>query len=274
MRRLLAALGLIGLISPAFAADYELPALRGSQMFVPAYPTYFSWQGFYAGGQVSFTSASSDFTRATEPMVAFSLRQTVVEAVAAPSQWAVLGGRDTGAGGFGGFLGYNLQWDNAVVGFEFNYTHSSLDLDATSSPISRQASAGQFTYDVTLDATGSLRITDFATTRARFGWVVDNFMPYATVGLAFGRADVALSTVVSGFQIGPPPANPVVPFAFSQSQTKSGAYMYGYSGSAGVDYALTSGIFARAEYEYIHWHEIFNIASSMHNFRAGLGVKF
>ena len=59
MRRLLAALGLIGLISPAFAADYELPALRGSQMFVPAYPTYFSWQGFYAGGQVSFTSASS-----------------------------------------------------------------------------------------------------------------------------------------------------------------------------------------------------------------------
>jgi hypothetical protein len=47
MRRLLIALGLIGLFSPAFAADYGLPrydppTLRGSDTFVPAYPTYFN----------------------------------------------------------------------------------------------------------------------------------------------------------------------------------------------------------------------------------------
>jgi opacity protein-like surface antigen len=73
MRCLLAALGLIGLLSPAFAADYELPTLRGSDMFVPATPTYFSWQGFYAGGQLSYSSASADFSGASAPLIAFSL---------------------------------------------------------------------------------------------------------------------------------------------------------------------------------------------------------
>src|SRR5258708_10578282 len=49
MRCLLAALGLIGLLTPAVAADYELPTLRGSQMFIPAAPAYFSCERPYAG---------------------------------------------------------------------------------------------------------------------------------------------------------------------------------------------------------------------------------
>src|SRR5450631_3904447 len=107
MRCLLAALGLIGLLSPAFAADYELPTLRGSDMFVPASPTYFSWEGFYAGGQLSYSSVQSDFSGATQPLVAFSLRVTTILDQMTPDQWAVLGSRSTGAAGFGGFLGYN-----------------------------------------------------------------------------------------------------------------------------------------------------------------------
>ncbi len=278
MRCLLAALGLIGLLSPAFAADYELPRLRGSETFVPAYPTYFSWQGFYAGGQVSYTSASANFSAATQPLIAFSLRQTAVLAVAAPDQWPVLGTRDTGAAGFGGFLGYNIQWDDAIIGLEFNYTHSSLDAVASSSPLARRVVANGLTYDVALDASGSLRISDFATTRTRFGWAIGNFMPYATLGLAFGRADVALTTNVFGTQTGPnpnpPPANQVVPFSFTQGQSKNGAYLYGFSGGAGLDFALTQNIFARGEYEFIEWQKFWSITSSMHNFRAGLGVKF
>lgn len=97
--------GPVGLLSPAFAADYELPTLRGSEMFVPASPTYFSWHGFYAGGQLSYTSANADFSGATQPLIAFSLRELALEAVAAPDQWPVLGTRATGAAGFGGFLG-------------------------------------------------------------------------------------------------------------------------------------------------------------------------
>jgi opacity protein-like surface antigen len=278
MRSLLAALGLIGLLSPAVAADYELPTLRGSEMFVPAFPTYFSWQGAYAGGQLSYTSASVDFSRATQPLVAFSLRQTALLAQAAPDQWQVLGTNEPGAGGFGGFLGYNIQWDNAIIGLELNYTHSSLDAVAPSSPLARRITANGLTYDVTLDASGSLHISDFVTTRARFGWSIGNFMPYGTFGLAIGRADVALSTNVFGTQTGPnpnpPPANQVVPFAFTQGQSKNGAYLYGYSGGGGVEVAVTRNIFARGEYEFIEWRSLWQIASLMHNFRLGLGVKF
>src|SRR5271165_346614 len=86
-----AVLGLIGLLSSASAADYELPTLRGSDMFIPAPPTYFSWQGFYAGGQVSYTSANVDFSTATQPLVAYSLRNSTVLAQMSPDQWPVLG---------------------------------------------------------------------------------------------------------------------------------------------------------------------------------------
>jgi outer membrane immunogenic protein len=279
-----AALGLIGLLSPALAADYEPPVLRGSNMFVPAYPTYFSWQGFYAGGQVSYSSAFTNFTAATQPLVAFSLRNTTILDQMLPDQWQALGTVSRSSAGFGGFAGYNIQWDNAVIGLELNYTHSSLDLGAPSTPLTREKTVDGLITDVTIDASGSMHISDFATTRARFGWSIHNFMPYGTVGLAFGRADVAVSTVVTVVQTDPNFPNPAPPPAtirqtfppivFSSSQVKTGAFLYGYSGGFGLDYALTQSIFARGEYEFIQWERFWSITSSMHNFRAALGVKF
>jgi outer membrane immunogenic protein len=290
MRRLLAvrfaALGLIGLLSPAFAADYDLPILRGSDMFVPATPTYFSWQGLYAGGQLGFTSATADFSRATQPMVAFSLRNSTILAQMTPDQWQVLGKSDNGAGAFGGFVGYNFQWDNAVIGLELNYSHSSLDFASPSSSLAREQTVNGLIDDVNLDASGRMHISDFLTTRARLGWAIDHFLPYGAIGVAVGRADVALATVVSGTETDPNTPNPFPPpatfpiprvvgvFSYSNSTAKSGAFMYGFSGAAGLDYAFTQNIFGRAEYEYIQWARFFSIAPSMHNLRAGLGVKF
>jgi hypothetical protein len=68
-------LDLIGLLSPAFAANYDLPEYEpstwcGSQPLVPGFPTYPRWEGLYAGGQLSFSSANSDFSAATQPLVA------------------------------------------------------------------------------------------------------------------------------------------------------------------------------------------------------------
>jgi opacity protein-like surface antigen len=112
----------------------------------------------------------------------------------------------------------------------------------------------------------------------RFGWATGNLLPYGALGLAFGRADLALSTSVFGTQTGPnpnpPPATQVIPFAFGQAQAKNGAYLYGYSAATGLDYALTQHVFARGEYEYIQWQRFWSITSGMHNFRAAVGVKF
>jgi outer membrane immunogenic protein len=280
MRSLFVALGLIGLSFPASAADYglpryePLPGLRGSQTFVPASPVYPRWDGFYVGGQLSYSSGNSDFSAATQPLVAFSLRNTTILDQMTPDQWPVLGTNEPGAAGFGGFLGYNFQWDNAVIGLEFNYTHSALNADAPSSPLARRQNVGNLIEDVAITANGSLHISDFATTRARFGWVIDNFMPYATIGLAFGRADMAVSTDVLVTETDPNTKLVVDQFDFPQSQSKNQAYLYGFSGGAGLEVAFTPNLFGRGEYEYIQWQRLWQIASGMHNFRLGLGVRF
>jgi outer membrane immunogenic protein len=279
-----AALGLIGLLNPALAADYELPTLRGSDMFVPAFPTYFRWQGFYAGGQLSYSSAATNFTTSTQPLVAFLLRNTTVLDQMNPDQWPVLGSVAPSAPGFGGFLGYNVQYDNVIVGLELNYTHASLNSGAPDFPLTRRQVVGGLINDVTLDASGHVNISDFATTRARFGWSIGNFMPYATIGFAFGRADVSVSTLVTVVETDPNFPNPTPPpatikqvvgvFTFAGGQEKNGAFLYGYSGGFGLDFALTQNLFARGEYEFIQWQRFWSITSSMHNFRAGLAVKF
>jgi outer membrane immunogenic protein len=286
MRRLLVVLGLIGLISPGLAADYDLPTLRGSDVFVPAFPTYPRWDGSFFGGQLSYGNLHADFVGATPPQVEFLLRNTTILSQMLPDQWQVLGSNEAGAGGLGGFAGYNWQFDRAIVGVEFNYTHSSFNAGAPSSPLTRRQTVDGLITDVTLDASASLHITDLATTRARFGWAVDQFMPYMTIGLAAARADVSLSTQVFVTQSdptilvpnpNPPPAQvPAVVgrFVFSNAQTKSSAYMWGYSGGGGLEWALTQNLFARADYEYISLSPVMRITSHFNIAHLGLGVRF
>ena len=78
---LLILLLILGMASPALAADYDLPILRGSSQ--PPAPvvtvgpaTFTRWSGFYFGGNVSLGSATSDFSTATRPLVQFSLQHT------------------------------------------------------------------------------------------------------------------------------------------------------------------------------------------------------
>jgi len=205
MCRLLVALGLVGgLLSPAFAADYDLPTLRGSQPVTPIAPvttvgpaTFTRWSGFYVGGDFSYNFTQGDFSSATQPLLAFSLRSLTLEEVAQPSTIPVLGNGAANAFGGGGFLGYNTQWQDLIIGVEANYTHTNLNATATSSPLggtsspSRVFSAGSASYDVSLSGTGNLHLTDYGEARARAGYVVGNLLPYGFVGVVVGRQATA-----------------------------------------------------------------------------------
>ena len=279
MRCLLAVLGLIGLLSSAFAADYELPTLRGTDTFVPAYPTYFGWDGFYAGGQLTYGNANSDFTNSTQNLLAFALRNLTFEQEAQPSTVTLLGPSDTGAAGLGGFVGYNVQYDAAVVGLEFNYTHTGFNSVSPEFPIGRLTgvlSNGK-QYNFYLTGSGTMHTTDVGVLRARAGYATGNFMPYVTVGAAVGRADMAVSVSCSCQEI-TPNSNPalvrVLDFSFTQGKSKDVAYLFGFAGGGGFDYALTQNIFARAEYEYISWSPVWQVTSHIQTGRVGLGVKF
>jgi outer membrane immunogenic protein len=119
------------------------------------------------------------------------LRQSTLENEDSVSTWPVLGSGGSDAVGYGGFVGYNTQWQDLVLGLEGNYTHTAFSMSAGSTPISRSVTAGGNPYNVNLTGTGQLEITDYASPRARAGWALGNFLPYGfSVG---GGLDWALT---------------------------------------------------------------------------------
>jgi len=286
MRLLLVALGLIGgLLSPAFGADYDLPILRGSEPVAPVVSvgpaTFTRWSGFYVGGQFSYSDANTDFSNATAPLVSFSLRDTTLEADQSPSQYQVLGRGTDNAFGYGGFVGYNTQWQDVILGVEANYTHTSLNTSSSTTPISRVVSAGGSTYSVNLTGTGNLDLTDYASLRARAGYVVGNLLPYGFAGFAIGRGDYNVTTHVYGQQnaatavLPCDPANSTcVGYDFSNSVGQSNALLYGLSVGGGLDWALTQNVFLRGEFEFIQFAPLANVTASIVSARVGAGLKF
>ncbi len=267
MRRLLLAVALFGFAAEAVAGEMMFPTLRGSDTFVPAPPTYTRWSGYYVGGQWSQNGASVDFAGATQDLVAFALRETALEQESQPSLWQVLGKSSTSASGYGAFVGFNSQWEDAILGLELNYNRTSFMAIAPVSPLTRATGAGGNAYLVTLDASGSMRITDFGTLRARAGYAAGNFLPYLTAGLALGRADIARSVVIPLTENG-------VPFTFSGSESKQGAFIYGWAVGAGVDALVMPNVFLRAEAEYVNFAPISGMHATITSARVGAGLKF
>ena len=277
MRRVIYALLAVAFAPSAFADD--LSWLTGPQ--ATNVPVVNGWAGIYIGGQVSYSGAGGNFANTTQGPVGYSLRETTLEAEVGPSNWPVLGQANHSAAGYGGFVGYNTQFERLVLGVEANYDQANLSLIAPNSPISRQTSAGGNIYDVTVSGSGSVTDLNFGTLRARAGWALGNFLPYAFTGLAIGHANVNIAATVSGIENpqnqpctpgGPMPA--CAPFSFTGTAGKTGEWMYGFTFGGGLDVALTRNVFLRAEYEYVQFAPIANLILDVNTVRGGLAVKF
>jgi outer membrane immunogenic protein len=282
---------LLGLASPTLAADLDV--LRGSESVAPVVSvgpaTFTRWSGFYFGGDFSYNFTQGDFSRATQPLLAFSLRNLTLEEEVQPSTIPVLGNGAANAFGGGGFLGYNTQWQDLIIGVEANYTHTNLNATATSSPLggtsspSRVFSAGGASYNVSLSGTGNLNLTDYTEARARAGYVVGNLLPYGFVGVVVGQASYSVTTSANVTQSTQTPYPfPCVPnpnptcqtFNFFNSAGQSNALLYGFSVGGGLDWALTPNIFLRGEFEFVQFAPISNILVYIVDARAGVGFKF
>jgi opacity protein-like surface antigen len=293
LRWIIAAAVILAFAPSVFAADLAPPSsvfaadVAPPPSWLPAGPALFTrWSGFYAGGNVSYSSATAEFAKATQPLVASSLVETTLEALIQPSNFPVLGTASSSASGFGGFAGYNTQWQDLVLSLEADYTHSPVNVVSSSSPIlDRVFTVGSDLDSVSLSGTGSLSVTDYGSLRARAGWVVDNFLPYGFAGVALGRGDYAVTSLIFGQQNSATPPPPLTfpcgapsptctNFAFANSAARNGVLLYGFSVGGGFDWALTSNIFVRAEYEYIQFAPIANITASISSARVGVGFKF
>jgi len=280
VRWVICALMAVAFAPSAYAGDFDV--LRGPV------PTY-HWGGFYAGGQVGFSSANGNFTSATQSNLAYILRNTQINEDEGISNWSVLQPQtSTGAGNFGGFAGYNVEWQDIVLGLELNYNRVSLStstsgaeertfFDSNNLPANHN-----YFYDVRAGAQASLQMTDIAQLRTRAGVEVSNYLPYTFLGFAVGRANYANTatveyTAVDEPAVTNPPTTPLPDLAFgpvSQGQSQGNAYLYGISGGFGTDIGITPNIFLRGELEYIYFFPVDGIHVTVASARVGAGIKF
>lgn len=292
----LCGLGLVALTTTSFAAD--MPVLRGSQGFVPTEPTYFRWQGVYVGGQAGYSSGGIDLTKAASSQLSYILRNSVLEAPV--SGWELLGKGNATSVSYGGFIGYNFQWDDAVLGVEANYNRTSISVSSAGSlsrslvnPSGSTPPTGHtYTYNVTTSAAASANVTDVATFRARGGWAAGPWMPYAFAGVAVGRADISRSASMGGtlqddysvsdlysvggtiVSVSRPVQDVYTLTPGSQGDNKSGVFMYGWTAGLGMDVALTQNIFLRGEWEWVQFTSVDGININLSTVRGALGAKF
>jgi opacity protein-like surface antigen len=270
LRWLVCGLAFIGTAQQASAADLADAFLRGSSTVIDNGGV--TWNGAYIGGQFGGAASGTDFSRATKSLVAFLLRNTTIENEGHVSNWTTLGKGDTTGMSYGGFVGYNMQWDAAVLGVEANYNRTSLTMSANDSMARLFSTSDGYNNDVQIDAGSNIHITDYGTLRMRGGWAAGNFMPYGFVGFALGRADVTNSArvIASGTKAGSPSYSTDTTVAVS----RTGDFAYGFATGLGVDIALMQNIFVRAEYEYVQFGEFNDLKTHIHTARIGGGLKF
>jgi outer membrane immunogenic protein len=266
------------LASTAFAADLDLDTLRGP---LPVGPAAFTrWAGFYAGGQFGFSSGNVDFSKATQPLLASSGQQLALINLAHIDRWEPLNSNaNATATGFGGFVGYNTQWQDLIIGIEANYTHAPIKTVATNTPVDRTLSVNGFNDSANVSGSGSLSVTDFGSLRARFGYVLNNFMPYGFAGFALGLGSYNVTADANGQQSTTtvpctPAPGTCIDYDFGGTANKSNALFYGFSVGAGLDWAVTSNIFVRGEYEFIQFAPVANLTAKISTARVGAGFKF
>jgi opacity protein-like surface antigen len=285
-----------GFANGAAGRDFSVlgePVLRGSGADQPSRPTYmpgsplqFRWEGLYIGGHVGRTMGGFDYGNGVVSLLEYILRQDVV--LNHVRDWTTLDKENASATSYGGFIGYNTRWEDAVVGLELNYNRTNVRSSAADS-LTRifqddAVAPGNhhFFYSTTVSGSASAKVTDYGTLRARFGWATGQFLPYGFAALAVGRADVVRSATVRYTRtdipdILDPPITPQPVFNFgptTKSEISNGVFAVGYSAGAGIDIALLPNVFVRGEWEWIQFSAFKDVNVSFNTVRAAAGVKF
>jgi opacity protein-like surface antigen len=260
----------------AVAADPGYPVLRGSNTYEIGPPSYRDWSGFYAGGHVGYANTIVNFTEGVGAQVANILRFTTIQNEFQPSNWASLPKQNVIKPTFGAFIGYNVQFEDTIIGVEANYNRTSVKTAAADTITRVVDTSDGYRNTVTVAGKGTVHLTDYGTLRARAGWISNGFVPYGFGGVAIGRAEVqrSASVTVNGVDQVTPPVLPAYSFFASLSDTKNNAYAWGWTLGAGVDWLVFGNVFLRGEFEYVSFPNIKNVDIAVSTVRVGAGVKF
>jgi opacity protein-like surface antigen len=284
----------------AFGADLDFGALRGTS-YGPERVA--DWSGPYVGGFAGYSQANFGSKNATSDLLANYFRDTTVENEFGVSSWLQLKSKDARDTSFGGFVGYNFQYDDVVLGFEADYSSTKLRGTSFDSIGRSMTTSDGYANTVRLSGTGRTQLGDYGTIRARAGYVVGSFMPFVTGGLALGdlKTTTSASAQYAGYNVaqntaylagladGGTPApfpstfgytsfNPAAGTgALAQAQTLSkskSTVAVGFTAGAGLEVMVTQNIFLRGEYQYAYFDDFNGHKTNLNVARAGGGLKF
>jgi len=273
MRRLLLAAMMFGAVTGAHAAD--MPVLRGGFTEALARPTT-NWEGFYIGGQAGYGSSDENFSGTNANMLSALLDHNVIQQMDVANWNLGLGKQSQRSPAYGGFVGYNVQFDDVVVGAEMSYMHANNfggTSIATKELVSGTKLSDSMFHDVRVDSGAAIEITDLATFRARAGYAWGCFLPYMFGGFALGNANITrFVTVSDAISATGAPGSFTSLMPLSASDVLHNHLVYGYSGGLGVDVSLMAGLFMRAEWEYARITS--TVDTNINTVRVGVGYKF
>jgi outer membrane immunogenic protein len=275
MRRFVLATAMVGMACGAQAAD--LPVLRGSFSEAPTRATV-NWAGVYFGGQVTHGAADMNFTNSGQDLLAKLLNNVDLEAQFNISKWPLLGTAHMQNSGYGGFVGYNFQWADALIGIELNYTHGNFFGASSGSQTRSFQYPTDYLATATASSSASMRITDYGSLRVRGGYAFDCFLPYGFVGVALGQANINRRADIDLYYqyVGGPPPKPDLAGNGTLTDNANSHFISGLAGGLGIDVMLYAGLFLRAEWEYLRFSSSDNttVNTTVNTVRAGLGYKF
>jgi outer membrane immunogenic protein len=274
----------LGWMAGAEAADM---ALRGSMPASEAPSLDFG--GAYIGGSFGIGSANLDVQTAGRNFVSRSLSGYTYETSTTQPAASSFIRLDPVRGTpriFGAFVGYQAQYEDAVIGVEFDYTRVGA---GGSSTFSMPTSGGGMIYNSTTtgyqiyrqNASVSATLHDYVTARLRAGWAYGRFMPYLTGGLAIARGTVTSSfdasledcTIDTSVTPNVTTCNGASTITSTISNNRN-AIGFGFAMGTGVDVLVTNNVFLRAEYQYLRVPSIAGVAATLHTARVGVGIKY
>ncbi|MBB4426419.1 opacity protein-like surface antigen [Bradyrhizobium sp. CIR48] len=277
VRDLLPALLVLGLGAAcaidATAADIALKAPPAPP------PVGFTWTGFYAGVHAGYGTGDGNAAR-VDPGALPALFPGVNNLTSTASASFTLGVDQSGW--LGGLqAGYNWQSGHLVAGVEADVSAAGFGERASGSYAFRPVFlVGDFD-----NYTGTVRVTQdidyLGTLRGRIGYASNNWLLYATGGLAWAHVKASLDSshvrLTNNFPI------PGFPGALDGHASASG-YNIGYAVGGGGEWAFAPHWSFKAEYLYLNLGRQLSLsipASSMpagdielHTFRVGLNRQF
>lgn len=229
MKRISVAVGVLAIsVISASAADLA-PAPYTK---APAAAEAYNWTGFYVGGNEGYGWGSGNITGTTvAPGIFIPADAAAISTAASPRLHA------DGITG-GGQAGYNWQTGAAVFGVEADMNVFHL----------RGTTSGTYPFPSTLpggaigpptlffSSTSSVSTDWLFTGRGRIGWANDNWLLYATGGVAVTNANVNQSITV------------LAPFVFNTSASST---RIGWTVGAGFEYAMARNWSVKGEYLYV-----------------------